>query len=198
MQPQQAEASLTFDQRYLNRLLLLFVGLMFTVFYVETMLTPTLPSITSEFHISIAQASLLISLYAMSGTALVPVIGKLGDIYGKKRILVYVLFIFAASVSVTSFSPDYAFMLAARIIQGIGIAIVPLVFSLVREEFPEGQDSKGRGASQGDERRWLGRGTSARFPRFKLLRMAGNLPHGDTIGCTPRCPDLRGRSGVSV
>jgi MFS family permease len=149
MQPQQAEDTRAFDQRYLNRLLLIFVGLMFTVFYIETMLTPTLPSITSEFHISIAEASLLISLYAMSGTALVPVIGKLGDIYGKKRILIYVLFVFAASVSVTSFSPDYTFMLVARIIQGVGIAIVPLVFSLVREEFPRDRIPKAMGLLRG-------------------------------------------------
>jgi MFS family permease len=109
---------------------------MFTVFYIETMLTPSLPSITHEFGISIAQASLLIAFYAMSGTALVPVVGKLGDIYGKKRVLVYVLFAYAIAVSITSFSPNFTFMLVARIVQGIGISIVPLVFSLVREEFP--------------------------------------------------------------
>ena len=71
MQEQQAEKARVYDAHYLNRLLVLFVGLIFTVFYVETMLTPSLPSITHEFGISIAQASLLIAFYAMAGTALV-------------------------------------------------------------------------------------------------------------------------------
>lgn len=149
MQNQVVETGRVFDSGYLNRLLILFVGLMFTVFYVETMLTPSLPYIASEFNTSIAQTTLLIALYAMTGTALVPVMGKLGDIYGKKRILVYVLFAYAAAVSVTSFSPNFTFMLIARTVQGIGIAIVPLVFSLVREEFPRDRIPKAVGLLSG-------------------------------------------------
>ncbi len=143
------EKRLTPDSSYLNRLLALSVGLMFIVFYIETMITPSLPYIRTEFGISIAQASLVIALYAMSGTALVPVIGKLGDVFGKKRILVYVLFIYAAAVSITSFSPNFTFLLATRTVQGIGISISPLVFSLVREEFPRDKLPKAVGLLSG-------------------------------------------------
>ena len=165
LQEQQAEKARVYDAHYLNRLLVLFVGVIFTVFYVETMLTPSLPSITHEFGISIAQASLLIAFYAMSGTALVPVIGKLGDVYGKKRILVYVLFIYAAAVSITSFSPNFTFLLVTRIVQGIGISISPLVFSLVREEFPRDKLPKAVGLLSG----MSGAGLAVALPLGSLI-----------------------------
>jgi MFS family permease len=137
------------DPSYLNRLLLLFVGLVFITFYVEMMLVSSLLAIATEFGTSISQVSLVVALYGMSGTALVPVIGKLGDIYGKKRVLVIVLAAYATFVSVTGFSPSFNFMLVARTLQGIGIAIFPLLFSLVREQFPREKIPKAVGILSG-------------------------------------------------
>ena len=165
LQEPQAEKAHVYDAHYRNRLLVLLVGVMFTVFYIETMITPSLPSFTTEFGVSIAQASLVIAFYAMSGTALVPVIGKLGDVYGKKRILVYVLFIYAAAVSITSFSPNFTFLLVTRIVQGIGISISPLVFSLVREEFPRDKLPKAVGLLSG----MSGAGLAVALPLGSLI-----------------------------
>jgi len=125
-----------FDRRYANRAMLLLAGLVIVVLYIEAMLTPSLPSIAAQFNVSEAQVSLVLAVYLVSGCALAPIIGKLGDIYGKKRVLVYVLIIYAASVSVTGFSPNFAFLVAARTVQGIGLGIFPLAMTLVREEFP--------------------------------------------------------------
>ncbi len=133
---QPAAAPHEFDSKYAYRTLLLFAGLVITVLYVEGMLTPSLPAIQSEFGVSASQVSLVLALYSVSGTALNPIVGKLGDVYGKKRVLTYVLVIYAAAVTVTGFSPTFEFMLASRAVQGIGLAIFPLIFSLVREEFP--------------------------------------------------------------
>jgi len=133
---QNAEPRREFDSNYAYRTLFLFSGLVITVLYIEGMLTPSLPAIQSEFGVTAAQVSLILALYSVSGTALNPIIGKLGDVYGKKRVLMYVLLIYAAAVTVTGFSPTFEFMLASRTVQGIGLAIFPLVFSLVREEFP--------------------------------------------------------------
>ena len=126
----------TFDQHYANRIMLLLAGIVLVVLYIEGMLTPSLPTIQSDFHVDAAQVTLIISAYAVSGVALSPVIGKLGDIYGKRKIMIGVMFIYAAAVSVTGFSPNFAFMVAARTIQGIGLTIMPLGMSLMREEFP--------------------------------------------------------------
>ena len=107
-----------------------------SVLYVDIMLTPSLPLIASDYHVTIAQVSLILSLYTVFGTAVNPIVGKLGDIIGKKKILIYVLIIYVITVATTSFAPDFTDLLLSRTVQGIGLGIFPLAFSLVREEFP--------------------------------------------------------------
>jgi MFS family permease len=106
------------------------------VLYIEGMLTPSLLTIQQDFNVNTAQVTLIISAYAAAGVALSPVIGKLGDIYGKRKIMIGVMFTYAAAVTVTGFSPNFAFMVGARTIQGVGLTIMPLGMSLMREEFP--------------------------------------------------------------
>ena len=126
----------TFDRHYTNRVMVLLAGIVVVVLYIEGMLTPSLPTIQNDFHIDTAQVSLILSAYAASGVALSPVVGKLADIYGKRKVLSAVMLGYAAAVSVTGFSPNFTFMVAARTIQGIGLTIMPVGMSLVREEFP--------------------------------------------------------------
>jgi MFS family permease len=125
-----------FDRRYANRVMFVLMGIVMIVLYIEGMLTPSLYTIQRDFNLDPAQASLIISVYAISGVALSPVVGKLGDIYGKRKVMIAVMLCYAASVSVTGFSPTFGFMIAARTVQGIGLTILPLGMSLVREEFP--------------------------------------------------------------
>jgi len=135
----------TFDRRYANLIMLLLAGIVLVVLYIEGMLTPSLPTIQSDFGVDTAQVTLIISAYAVSGVALSPVIGKLGDIYGKRKIMIAVMFTYAAAVSVTGFSPNFAFMVAARTVQGVGLTILPLGMSLMREEFPRELVPKAQG-----------------------------------------------------
>ena len=132
--PKTAE---TFDSHYANRVMLLLAGVVLVVLYIEGMLTPSLPTIQSDFGVDPAQVTLIISAYAAAGVALSPIIGKLGDIHGKRKVMVAVMFTYAAAVTVTGFSPNFTFMVVARTIQGIGLTIMPLGMSLMREEFPK-------------------------------------------------------------
>jgi MFS family permease len=146
--PSEAEPR-KFDSHYANRVLVLFAGIVAVSLYVEGMLLPSLPSIASTFNVTIAQVSLVIAMYTVSGMALTPIIGKFGDVYGKKRILTYVLVLYAAAVTVTGFSPNFTFMLAARTVQGISLAIQPLLISMVREEFPKERVPSAQGVLSG-------------------------------------------------
>ncbi|MDE1857400.1 MAG: MFS transporter [Candidatus Micrarchaeota archaeon] len=130
------EKSETFDKGYTKRALILFAAFIIIVMYIETMLVPSLPAIAQQFNINAAEVSLVVSLYLVSGVALSPIVGKLGDIYGKKRMLNYLLPIYVVSLAFTGFAPNYLFLIIARTIQGIGLTIFPLVVSLIREEFP--------------------------------------------------------------
>lgn len=125
--------------------MLVLAGLVTVVLYVEGMLTPSLPNIERDFAITPGEASLILSSYIITGVALSPIVGKLGDIYGKKRVLGIVIVFYAACVSVTGFSPSYTFMVAARAFQGVGLTIFPLGMSLVREEFPRDMVPRAQG-----------------------------------------------------
>ena len=125
-----------FDRAYANRTLAYFAVLAAFVMYVEMMLTPSLPRIAADYGVTSSQVSLVLSLYTVFGTAVAPVVGKLGDIHGKKKVLTYVLIMYVIMVTSTSFSPSYSYLLASRTLQGVGLSIFPLAFSLVREEFP--------------------------------------------------------------
>ena len=109
-----------YDKAYTTRVMLILAMLIMVVMYVEGMLTPSLLSIASEFKVSISQVSLLLSVYLVTGVSISPIVGKLGDIYGKKRMLVIVLLIYAIAVVSTGFSPNFTYMLISRGIQGIG------------------------------------------------------------------------------
>ena len=125
-----------FDPKYANKVMMILAGLVLVVMYIEGMLTPSLHTIAQDFGVTSAQVSLLLSAYLVGGVAFTPIVGKLGDLYGKKKILSIVLLIYAAAVSVTGFSPTFSFMVISRAVQGIGLTIMPLGMSLVREEFP--------------------------------------------------------------
>jgi MFS family permease len=129
-------ATENFDRAYANRTLLLLSLLAATIVYIDVMLTPALPTIALEYHVSIAQTSLLISLYTVFGVAMMPVIGKLGDIYGKKRTMLCTLVAYLAIATTTSFAPTFDLVAASRFFQGVGLGVLPLCFSLAREQFP--------------------------------------------------------------
>ncbi|MDE1827956.1 MAG: MFS transporter [Candidatus Micrarchaeota archaeon] len=126
----------TYDKRYATRSLLLFALFVVMVMYIETMLIPSLPSISAQFGINAAEVSLVLSMYLVSGVALNPIVGKLGDIYGKKKVLVRVLAIYTVAVAMTGFAPSFPALLLLRTIQGVGLTIFPLAVSLIQEQFP--------------------------------------------------------------
>jgi MFS family permease len=121
---------------YAKRVLVVMALLLGFIVYIDIMLTPSLPKIAAEYRVTIAQASLMISLYTVSGVSVIPIVGKLGDIYGKRRVLVYVLAIYVPVAAVTSFLPDFGAILVSRTVQGVGLGILPLSISLAREQFP--------------------------------------------------------------
>jgi MFS family permease len=131
--PKTAE---TFDRAYTTRMMILLAGMVMIVMYIEGMLTPSLMAIQADFGVSYAQVSLVLSAYLVTGVALSPIAGKLGDIYGKKRVLTVVLSIYTVAVAVTGFSPTFTFMVVSRAVQGVGLTVFPVAMALVREEFP--------------------------------------------------------------
>lgn len=75
----------------------------------------------------------LITGYLVVGAGLAAVVGRLGDIFGRRKVLVIVLAVGAAGSLVSALSSTFAMLLAGRIIQGATAVILPLVIGLARE-----------------------------------------------------------------
>jgi MFS family permease len=115
------------------------------VMYAETMLIPAIPDLIRDFHISYSMSSWILTAYLVSGAVMTPIAGKLSDIYGRKKILLIIMVIYALGVCLAGFSPNVSFMLVARAIQGIGMSMFPIAFGIVRDKFPREKISIGQG-----------------------------------------------------
>ncbi len=85
-------------------------------------ITPILPSVSQVFDISPEQASLLIIVFTLPGVFLTPVFGMLADLYGRKRVLAPVLFLFGVAGALCYYAPDFRTLIILRVFQGIGAA----------------------------------------------------------------------------
>jgi len=115
------------------------------VMYAETMLIPAIPDLIKDFRTSYSMSSWILTAYLVSGAVMTPIAGKLSDIYGKKKILLIIMAIYAIGVSMAGFANSIYFMLVARAIQGIGMSMFPIAFSIIRDQFPREKISIGQG-----------------------------------------------------
>jgi MFS family permease len=139
-------------------ILLLLAAAALMVNYVETMLVPALPTLVVFFDgVPYTTIAWVVSAYLLVGVSTTPLFAKLGDIYGKKRILVVVLSIYAVAVAVTGFTPQIAtglglsrfdavyLLIGVRGLQGVGLAMFPLAFAMVGEELPPAKVAQAQG-----------------------------------------------------
>src|ERR671926_504197 len=106
------------------------------VFFSETMLLPAIPEVMQEFGISYGTAAWIFSSYLIVAAVMTPIAGKMSDLYGKKKVLLVLLTLYVAGITAGGFAHNITFLLATRIIQGVGLAAVPAAFSLLRDTFP--------------------------------------------------------------
>ena len=111
--------------------------------YGETMLIPAIPYLIDDFEISYNASSWILTAYLIAGAVMTPIIGKLSDIYGKKKILVIVIVVYTVGTLLGGLSNNIFMM--SRIIQGAGLAMFPVAFSIIREKFPSEKLAIGQG-----------------------------------------------------
>lgn len=118
----------------------------------NSMLVPVLPQIEKSIGINDLQSSMIITVYSIASIVLIPVAGFLSDRYGRKKVMVPCLVITGAGGLLSGLSPilfqnPYGWILAGRIIQGIGASgAFPVVIPCVGDMFREEADvSKGLG-----------------------------------------------------
>jgi MFS family permease len=115
------------------------------VMYAETMLIPALPDLIDEFNVSYSTSSWILSAYLIPGAVMTPIAGKLSDIYGRKKVLLVIMAVYAVGISMAGFAENIYFLFVSRAIQGIGIAMFVIAFSIIRDQFPRDRISIGQG-----------------------------------------------------
>ena len=102
----------------------------------QSLVAPALPEIQRELHTSPTAVAWVLTGYLLSASVLTPIVGRLGDMFGKERTLVISLAVLAAGTLLAALATSIEVLIAGRVIQGCGGAIFPLAFGIIRDEFP--------------------------------------------------------------
>ena len=106
------------------------------VMFSETMLLPAIPEIMKDFNIPYNTAIWVFSAYLIVAAVMTPISGRLSDIYGKKKVLLTLLILYTVGIIAGGFTNSISTLLISRIVQGVGLAAVPVAFSILRDVFP--------------------------------------------------------------
>jgi EmrB/QacA subfamily drug resistance transporter len=101
------------------------------------LVVPALPQIQRSLHTSESAVGWVLTAYLLSASVATPIIGRLGDMYGKERLLMLVLVMLAFGTLISAIASSLWLMVLGRVIQGAGGGIFPLAFSIIRDEFPK-------------------------------------------------------------
>ena len=100
------------------------------------MIIPALPAIQHDVGASPEAATWLLTAFLLTSSVSTPLLGRLGDMYGKEKVLLAVLGVFALGSLVCAIGGSIGVLILGRAIQGAGGAIFPLAFGIIRDEFP--------------------------------------------------------------
>ncbi len=102
----------------------------------QSLVAPALPEMQHALHTSESAISWVLTAYLLSASVATPIIGRLGDMFGKEHVLMIVLVVLAGGTFLAAVAPSIAVLVLARVIQGAGGGIFPLAFGIIRDEFP--------------------------------------------------------------
>jgi EmrB/QacA subfamily drug resistance transporter len=113
---------------------LLLAGLAYAV--LSSAVIPALPTIQRDLNTTETGITWLLTGFLLSASVGTAIIGRLGDMYGKERLLLWTLLVLAAGTLLAAVSDSLGVLIVARVIQGVAGGIFPLAFSIARDEFP--------------------------------------------------------------
>ncbi len=102
----------------------------------QSIIAPALPVIQHSLNTSQSTVTWVMTAYLLSASVFTPILGRVGDILGKKRTLVAATSALAVGSVLAALAPNIGVLILARIVQGAGGAVFPLSFGIIRDEFP--------------------------------------------------------------
>ena len=109
---------------------------MFLVIYTQSIVIPVLPTLQADFGTTTTWTAWTLTIYVVAGIVALPIIGKLGDVYGKKKLFIVGMSIFTISVALDGLAWNFPSFIIFRALSGFGLATFPLSYGLIRDLFP--------------------------------------------------------------
>jgi MFS family permease len=111
----------------------------------QTLVIPLLPQLMRHFHASVGTVTWVFTASLLAGAVATPLLARLGDMYGKKRLLVITIGLLVAGSVVCAVSGSLLVLIAGRALQGMSVALIPLAIGMIRDSFPADKVTGGIG-----------------------------------------------------
>jgi EmrB/QacA subfamily drug resistance transporter len=102
----------------------------------QTLVVPALPDLQRQLNTATTVLPWVLSAFLLSASVATGLLGRLGDMFGKRRVLLACLIVFGIGTLLAALAGSIGLLIAARAMQGLGAATMPLAIGIVRDEFP--------------------------------------------------------------
>ena len=136
-----------------------------------TLFLPTLPEIPAALSVSANDATWVITVTLLTSTAGGPVIGRLADLYGKRRVLLVSMVLLVLGSLIGALGATFVAVVVGRALQGLAATVIPLGISILREALGREKSNSGIGFMSAT----VGIGSALGLPLSGILYGLGGL-----------------------
>ncbi len=102
----------------------------------QSLLTPVLPTIQRDLHTTAGTVTWVLTAWLLAASVATPMMGRIADLIGKDRTLLVALGAIALGCLLAAIAPNVTVLIAARVVQGLGAAVFPVSFGIIRDVYP--------------------------------------------------------------
>ncbi|GHH57944.1 EmrB/QacA subfamily drug resistance transporter [Streptomyces umbrinus] len=113
---------------------LAFAGIVVSL--MQTLVIPIVPELPKYLDASASNAAWAVTATLLAAAVATPVVGRLGDMFGKRRMLLVSIVLLVSGSVVAAFSDSLVPMIVGRVLQGLAAGVVPLGISVMRDVLP--------------------------------------------------------------
>jgi MFS family permease len=104
--------------------------------FVETMLVPAMPRIAKDLNVQSSDLAWVLTAYTLAGAVAIPIAGKLGEMWGRKRVLFLIMVIYMVGLVGAAISWDLMSLIIFRAVQGIGMGAITILMGMAKDVLP--------------------------------------------------------------
>ncbi|MBC7403662.1 MAG: MFS transporter [Microbacteriaceae bacterium] len=101
--------------------------------FMQTLVTPIIPRLPNLLDTTTADATWVLTSTLLAAAISTPISGRLGDMYGKRRVVVVLLMLMAGGSIISALSNTLIPMIVGRVFQGVGLGVIALGISILRD-----------------------------------------------------------------